>query len=262
MYKISIDEIIDYSYCPMLYVLKYKTPEYKNKAIKLLDKYNDDIHKVIYRALNEMQDNKSIGLREIKTYWGKEWIKDKRKSHLVFGETYITKDTYNIRRRKGLDILFNFYNKFKEEKFIPLIINQKYNIKINKILTLTNTIELLRQMDNEEIQLITFKTENYTKSSMLNELKITADYYIAKNIFPDKKIVHYVYNLDKNIMYENKITNKKIEFFKYNIINIFKAIHNKLYYLNSGTHCYNCIYKNVCSGRMNQIINKIDKKEV
>ena len=111
-------------------------------------------------------------------------------------------------------------------------------------------------------QSITFKTEDYNKSSTLNELKVMADYFVAKNIFTNKKIVHLVYNLDKNIMYENVITTNKIDFFKYNVINIFKAIHNKLYFINSGKHCYNCIYKNVCNGRMNQIINKIKKKEV
>ena len=262
MYKISIDEIIDYSFCPMLYILKHKTPEYKNKAINILEKYNKDIHKVIYRSLNEIQDGTDIGLREIKTYWGKEWIKDKRKRNLVFGETFLTKDTYSVRRKKGLEILFNYYNKFSNEKFFPLVINKTFNIKINNVLKITNTIELIREMDTGEIQLITFICENNNKTMTMNELKTTADYYIAKNIFPDKNVIHYVYNLDKNVMYENKVTKNKIDFFKYNVLNIFKAIHNKLYYINSGQHCYNCIYKKVCSERMNKIIKKINNKEV
>ena len=241
MQKISINEIIDYSFCPMLYILKYKTPEYKNKAINLLEKYDSDIHKVIYKALNQVQNNQQINLKDIKTYWGKEWIKDKRKANIVFGETLLTKDTYNVKRRKGLDLLMNFYYRFSSEQFTPLIINQEYKIQINKNLTLTNRIELVREMEDGTIQLITFKCDDYNSTSKLNDLKVMADYYICKSLFKTKKMIN---------------------FFKCNIINIYKSIYNKLYYLNSGTHCYNCVYKKVCTGRMNQLIDRITDKEV
>ena len=262
MQKISINEIIDYSFCPMLYILKYKTPEYKNKAINLLEKYDSDIHKVIYKALNQVQNNQQINLKDIKTNWGKEWIKDKRKANIVFGETLLTKDTYNVKRRKGLDLLMNFYYRFSSEQFTPLIINQEYKIQINKNLTLTNRIELVREMEDGTIQLITFKCDDYNSTSKLNDLKVMADYYICKSLFKTKKIKHYVYNLNKDTFYENNATKKMINFFKCNIINIYKSIYNKLYYLNSGTHCYNCVYKKVCTGRMNQLIDRITDKEV
>lgn len=260
MAKISIEEIIDYSFCPMLYVLKYTTSEYKNININLLEKYDKDIHKVIYKCLNEIKDNKQIALKDIKTFWGKEWIKDKRKTHLAFGDTLLTKDSYNVKRKKGLELLMNFFYKFSSEVYTPLIINKKYNIKINNKLTLTNTIELVREMEDGTIELITFITDKNNNTA--NNLKIMADYYVCKGIFKNKNIQHTVFNLEKNNCKSNIVIEKKIEFFKYNIFNIYKAIYNKLYYINSGTHCYNCIYKSSCNKRMNSIIDKIFNKEV
>lgn len=259
MYTIDIQELIDYSKCPMYYFLKYKAKDVKTEHINLIEKYDEDIHKVIYFAFSRVREGKGIDIKDIKSSWGRAWIKDKRKANIMFSESLMTKDTYNEKRRRGIESLIKFHKQFSLNPGYPIAINSDYKLQINKFLTITGKFEILRENDDKDIELISFKTDEHTNNRVVKEydLKLTASSLALSDYIDGKHLKHSMYHVDKGVMYKTNADINK-EFFKYNIINIFKCIHNKIYYMRADNSCYNCQYKDICTNKskMAQILDK------
>lgn len=263
MHTISINEVIDYARCPMLYFFKYKAKDVKTEYINLVEKYDEDIHKVIYYAFTNVQDGKGIEIKDIKASWGKAWIKDKRKSHIMFNESLSTKDTYNERRRKGLLSLLRFQKEFTNNPGFPIAINLPYKIPITKNLELTGNFELIRENELKEIEVFTFKTDEHanTKVTKENDLKLVASSIAIKDYVKSDNIKHIMYHVDKfnYSIHNNNDLNK--EFFIYSVKNIFKSIYNNIYYMGPDSNCYVCPYKDIC-GNKSKVIQILDKEYV
>lgn len=256
MHKINIQEVIDYAKCPMLYYFKYKAKE-KTEYISTIEKYDNDIHRVIYYSFSRVQDGMPIRIEDIKAAWGRVWIKDKRKSHIVFSDTLSNKDTYNERRKKGIKSLLSFHKNFSQNPGFPVIVNRKYELPITKSLTLTGTFEIVRElrdeMDKPFIEVCTFKTDEHTNNKINRQydLKLIASSMAIKNEIDGFNIKYLLYHVDKNSYhYLDKIPLHE-NIFKQTIINIYKAIYNNIFYICPDERCVYCPYKEVCSSLEN-----------
>lgn len=266
MFKIDIQEAIDYCKCPMYYFFKYKHPEIKTDYVNTVEKYDKDIHKVLYYSFSRAQEGLGIRIEDIKAAWGRAWVKDKRKSHIMFTDTLSNKDTYNERRKKGLDSLLNFHKNFSKNPGFPVLINKKYSIDITKNLKLTGDFEVVRElkddMGNPFIEVDIFKTDEHSNNRVNKEydMKLTAAALAAKEYISYHDIRYMLYHVDK----KNKIyhTDQTIhtDIFKKSILNIFKAIHNNIYYMAPDEKCFHCIYKDVCADQEN-VFKILDKEE-
>lgn len=253
MNYINIQEVIDYAKCPMYYAFKHKYIEYKSEYINLFEKYDEDIHKVIYYSFSKIQEGFPIRIEDIKVAWGRAWIKDKRKSSIIFSDTLSNKDIYNDRRKKGLEALMNFQNEFKYNPGFPIMINKKYEYKIANNLTLTGNYEVVREvedeMNNKYLEVCIFKTNEHTGSKVNNmyDMKlISSSLAINKDVeYPNKK--YMIYHVDKKKhFYLTKLPNHE-KIFKSSVINIYKAIYNNLFYICPSEKCFSCIYKELCN---------------
>lgn len=263
---ISIQEIIDYAKCPMYYALKYKYPEYKTEYINLIEKYDVDIHKVIYYSFSKIQEGLPIRIEDIKVSWGRAWIKDKRKSSILFSDTPSNKDIYNDRRRRGLNSLIDFQKIFSKNPGFPIIINKQYNLKINNNLMLTGSYEVVREVDdemnNKYLEVCCFKTDEHTNSKVnkLYDMKFIASSLAISNDIEYTNIKYMNYHVDKKkfsyLSIEEILQHEKI--FKESIFNIYKLIYNNIFYICPDEKCMNCIYKEVCGNI--DIIGKIVTK--
>lgn len=261
MNYISISEVIDYAKCPMYYALKYKYKNYKSDYINLIEKYDNDIHKVIYYSFSKIQDNSSIRIEDIKVAWGRAWIKDKRKSAIIFSDTLSNKDIYNDRRRKGLDSLLSFQKEFSKNPGFPIIINKDYKLPINDNLTLVGKYEIVREvedeMNNKYLEICCFKTDEHTNSKVnkIYDMKLISSALAIENDIDYENKKYMIYHVDKkNYFYLDKLPlHEKI--FKKSIINIYKAIYNNLFYILPSEKCMSCIYKEICNNI--DIVNEI-----
>lgn len=261
MHEVDIQEIVDYAKCPMYYFFKYKAHNLKTEYISLMEKYDEDIHKVIYFVFSRVQEGAGIDVKDIKFIWGKSWIKDKRKANIMFNESLMTKDIYNEKRKKGLYSLLNFQETFSKSLGYPIAVNKEYKIQISKHLTVKGRFELIRENENKEIEIITFKTDEHSYSKVVkdHDLKLLCSGLAAREYIKSQKITHVLYNVDKNSFSIHEDDELNVDFFKYNINNIFKGIYNKLYYMGPDTNCQFCQYKTMCSKRSN-VMSLIDKE--
>lgn len=256
---ISIDEIIDYTFCPIKYLLKYKYKNIKTQYVDLIEKYDRDIHKVIYYSFSKVQDGSVMRIEDIKTAWGRHWIKDKRKHNIVFIDTLFNKDTYNERRKKGYESLLNFHKKFSCDPYLPILIDYPYELKINDDLTITGNIELVRKIENDILQLCVFKTDEHTHNKPNNnyDLRLMASSLALSHIV-ENKIEIMTYHVDKASSRKHIIKESK-DIFLASVKQICKAIKNKIFYISPSTKCNSCIYKDICSDY--KIINNILKEK-
>lgn len=260
MHRVSIQELIDYAKCPVYYFFKYKSPEYKTEAISLIEKYDDDIHKVIYYAFSRASEGDSIDIKDVKSSWGRAWIKDKRKVSIMFNESLSRKDTYNELRKRGIHSLLQFQKVFSLEPGFPIAINKPYEIQVSKNLTVTGNFELIRENTFKQIEVMTFKTDEHSNVKVVkdNDLKLMASSIAAEEYLGSKDIHHVMYQVDKyNFTRHTEDTINK-DLFIFSVNNIFKAMYNKLYYMAPSNDCYFCPYKDICNNRSKvaQILDK------
>ena len=248
-HKISLDEVIDYAKCPMLYKLKYVDKigtEYTN----LINKYKEDIKTIIYSSLYKIVEFENIQIEHLKIAWGKLWIKDKRKSNIIFSETLSNKDTYNERRKSGLDALLYFHKEFKDPG-IPIAINKEYEIDISNNLVLTGKFELIRKYKSSIDTAIFKLDENHLqKLSLQYDLELNALNIANKKYINSMNKTITMYNLDKKKKININIKNLNEETFKNTVLNIYKAIYNKLFYIVPSERCVSCIYKDICTKKL------------
>lgn len=265
MYKIDIQEVIDYCKCPMYYFFKYKSSECKTEYVSTIEKYDKDIHRVIYYSFSRAQEGLGIRVEDIKASWGKAWVKDKRKSGIMFTDTLSNKDTYNERRKKGIDSLISFQKKFSKNPGYPIIINQPFEVSINKKINLTGRFELIREVEdelnNKYIEVCTFKTDEHTNSKVNREhdLNLAASALASKEYIDADNIKYMIYHVDKKSMTIHDDSRIMESAFKKSVVNIFKAIHNDLFYIAPSDKCFTCVYKEIC-GNNDNIIKLVDKE--
>lgn len=265
MYKIDIKEAIDYCKCPMYYFFKYKSTECKTEHVSTIEKYDKDIHRVIYYSFSRAQEGLGIRVEDIKASWGREWVRDKRKAGIVFTDTLSNKDTYNERRKKGIDSLLAFQKKFSKNPGYPIIINQPYEVNITKNLKLTGRFELIREVEGElkkkYIEVCTFKTDEHTNNKVNKDfdLSLSASALASKEYINADNMRYMIYHVDKKSMTIHDNSSMMESVFKKSIVNIFKAIHNNIFYMAPSDKCFTCIYKDIC-GNENNVIKLVDKE--
>lgn len=248
---IDINEVLCYCKCPMLYKFKY-VDETNNKNINILEKYDYDIHKTLYSYFAIIQ-NKEIGtLHALKKAWGEFWLKNKSPYDIIYSEPTSWRDTYDNKRKQGINAIFMFYQTFKDKPGIPIILNQKYKIAITKNITLTGTFELVRAVnidDKDYIEIIDFKTNDraYNKISINNDIEITAMSYAFRKIFNTKENNVIYYGIDKGKFESSTRSEADYDIMLNTISNVAKAIYNKMFYICPDEKCLSCPYKTKCS---------------
>ena len=259
MDTIDIQQIIDYAKCPMYYKYKYIDVDKKTNYVNIFEKYDKSIHRVIYNSLIRKQENHIIRLDDIKRIWGVEWIKDKRKSKIVFAERKTYKDLYNERRKKGLLGLLHFREVFNKTEAFPFLINKEYKITINNSFILTGNIELVQKNIDGTIECMLFKTNEYTNNKVNKnyDLKLIGNAVALSNMLEtqhNEKIKYIIFHIDKKTQYEIPINDINYKIFINNVSNIKKAIDNNIFYFVPEEKCYNCVYSHVC-GYQQKLIN-------
>jgi hypothetical protein len=132
---------MDYSWCPMYHQLKSKNP---NVQI-ITNAYDDALHKCFYSYLTKMQNDNFIDLGYLKQLWGRLWIKQKRNSEMIIKPTPSERDSYNKKRKDGIDAIISFHNLMNEINQYPMIINKKFSIRISNNVILTGNWEYLME---------------------------------------------------------------------------------------------------------------------
>ena len=248
--NLNIKDVLDFSWCPKYYELKNINPNERN----LKEIYDIALHKCFYQYLLALQNNTLLeGLKTLKYRWGKEWVKQKTNSELICTPSAVKRDTYDAKRKAGIDAIVTFDELMQDPQY-PIIINKSYSIQITDDIVLTGTWEYVREVEVDgvkTIQLMKFRTENnrfQVINQMSHDLELTAAALAFSETF---NLNHIDFQLVYVDIYKKKMTtsyrdNKDFDLLKNTVISVAKCIRNDIKCISPDKKCYHCEYRDVC----------------
>lgn len=249
--NLTINDIQDFCFCPRYYLLKKNdTNEYTiNQA------YDRAVHRCIYEYLYMFQnDAKQISIDVLKRAWGREWIKQKTNSEMICTPSAGKRDTYDIKRKNGINAIFAFDEMMQEPQF-PIIINKPYSIKIGNVVV-NGVWEYIREITRDgqkAFQIIRFRTESNRfdlKEQMNHDIALTAAYLAFKATFNQDNTELIYMDLYRKTMVPAFRTKNDITLFKETVRSVALSIKNNLQCVSPDKKCFHCEYRDICLGKL------------
>ena len=243
---IDIKDVIDFCWCPKYYDLKKSNPSKKN----LKQLYDEALHRCFYSYLLALQNDtleNSIGTLKYK--WGKEWVQQKTNSKLICTPSASKRDTYDSKRKAGVEAIITFDQLMNTPQF-PVIINKPYSINIGDV-TLTGNWEYVREItqgDKKVFQILKFRVENnrfQMVSQMSHDLELTAAALAFKETFHQEAQIVYV-DIYKHKMIPSVRTDKDFQLLRDTVISVAKCIKHNIRCISPDKRCYHCEYRDLC----------------
>jgi len=248
--RIDIQEVVDFCFCPYYYDLKYKD----KKEINIKNLYDKSLHETFYAYLLALQqDTLTNTLEFLKYQFGKEWINYKKNKEYNLISSAMKRDSYNRKRKKGIDAIFKFNDLMNKDRQLPIIVNHKYEIEICKNIILTGTFEYVRELTLKDkqkvIQIVKFISESnrsFTNMARQNDLTLIAASYAFENLFDIDYFQSVVIDIEKGKATTSYYAKKEYELLKKTVESTVICMRNDIKCISPDFRCYNCEYRNVC----------------
>lgn len=253
MLELTIKEVMDFCFCPKYYELKHADPNEAN----LKELYDKTLHKCFYAYLRALQNGTlKNSIEFIKYQWGKEWIKQKTNSQIICTPSALKRDTYDSKRKAGINAIITFDEMMNVPQF-PILINKQYTIKVSKDITLTGVWEYIREITVDEkkrFQILKIKTENnrfQIDSQMQYDLELTAAALAFQNTFnvADFDVVYV--DIYKKKIVESTRNAKSFLMLMKTVQSVAHCINNDIKCVSPDKKCFHCEYRDVCKESFN-----------
>ena len=229
MMDIKEEQIFEYIKCPVYFDLK------NNKNIKItersMQKYMNEIMNYFYSNLFQ---GKVCTINMLKNKWDK--ICEKNRDMIS-----------NKKNLEGLNYIINFVRWISD--YQPNIIGYEtfFETHFNNI-RLTGSLGVVNKIDNKNYELIInrFGIRTPTQIEIDKNLKYTIDCYILNKEFSKCNIAIKLINHKNNTEFTSYRTNNDFDRLNTIVLNVAKAIDNKIYYPRENYYCSSCIYKDYC----------------
>ena len=254
--KLSLDEIQEFLHCPMFYSFRHQDKEIKTPYLDLYEKYDQDIKKFMHAYHAQLQNGDAVDGATVKRIWGSLWIGQKNKQELIFVETGDKRDTWNEKRKQGIENLLGYHNKGTKNIGTPILVNHEFEVEVTKGVIITGVFDLIQEL-NGRVELVTYVSDSkkITSAMFQKDMKITALSFAFRKIFGEKQDETVVYLVDKNKRVLTRRTENDYKIFQESVKNIAISIKNDIFYINPNPRCIGCLYKENCS-------NFISKKDM
>lgn len=261
--RISIKEVMDFCWCPEYYALKHNNPNESN----LKEIYDTTLHKCFYAYLRALQNNTlNSGVEFIKHRWGQEWIKQKKNSEVICTPSAAKRDTYDSKRRAGIDAIITF-DKLMDVPQCPVLINKEYAIKITKDIALTGIWEYIREIKIDEenrFQILKFRTENnrfQVDSQMRHDLELTAAALAFKKMFNAEDFDLVYVDIYKKKMFSSTRDEKDFLLLAQTVKSVVHCIQNNIKCVSPDKKCFHCEYRDICTSKLAAPLKKRTRRK-
>lgn len=246
---IDIEDIINYSSCPMYYKFNIKIKDDVKDTNILFDEI---IHSSLYSFLKLCKsNNKLLTLGKLNQIFINKCGGTDVKFEDIISNEPVWGDELDEKRKLDLLSLNNFYKILKRQNLKILAVDNPYKIKITNDITIKGTIDLVLQYTNKHrtyIRLIDFKTNSKTnyKEYAHRDFSLTCSAFAFEKMYDQKIDDCILYGVNKSkIFYTTRDKENYKSSFK-DIINISKLIKNNIYYKCPSEICNNCKYNLLC----------------
>ena len=247
---LDIQEVIDYCFCPQFYELSHSI----DSIVDMSYLYEQTLKRTFSAYLRAFQSGtRQDTLSFLKNEWGRNWIRFKNeKELLVFRNKHY--DTYDSKRKAGIDAIYNFEEFINKDSQLPIIINHKYEIQLDNNIILTGTIDYVRQVtikDEPVIQLINYRitTRSLGIANIEKRLNLSsiANAYAFKELFDIDKFQIVDYEPSTNRINIYNYDDKEFNLLKQTVKDTAICIANNLKPISPSKTCHLCHFRNVCN---------------
>lgn len=194
----------------------------------------------------------SVGIKFLKKRWGQEWVKQKTNSQIICTPSALKRDTYDAKRKAGIDAIITFDEIMNIPQF-PIIINTPYEVPISKGLILHGVYEYVREIALKDgtkvLQIMKFRSENnkfQIESQMNHDLELTAAAMAFSNMFDVDKFELIYVDIYKKKTITSFRTQKDYDLLKDTVRSVALSLKNNIRCVSPDKRCYHCEYRNIC----------------
>jgi len=235
----SYTQLESYERCPLQYKYQYvlKIPTPPTAAIS----FGDTIHKTLQSFYQQFIKNKDIGEDEMLQIYENNW--------LPLG--YSSLSHQSRMKEEGIKILKNYFSKFHNQNIKVIDLEKFFKIKITNDTSIVGKIDRVDSKDNNEIEIIDYKTGKKPDDKTLNKSFQLSIYALAatdQGLY--KKKINQVhlsfYYLNSSEKISIKKTAEDLTKVKDDIIKKVDLIKNSNFDPHVGKWCDFCPFRMIC----------------
>ena len=234
--KFSYSQFETFKTCPLQYKYRYlfKIPTPSPHAAN----FGSSVHNTLkdfYHLLQEGGSEK-VSLEILHSLYEKNWI----------ATGYESKAHENTRKKKGWEILTNFYEINSRPFLIPEYLEKNFSLKIGKVMV-SGRIDRIDKLKNGTYEVIDYKTGRLKKESDLKkDLQLSLYALVLKELFELSVGPLSLYFLEDNKKISTFRTEQDLKTLKEEIEKIADEIYQSDFSPTPGFHCQFCDYSLIC----------------
>jgi putative RecB family exonuclease len=258
----SHSKLSTFEQCPLKYKLRYIdkiVPEIEKTIESHLGTIVHDTLEWIYNTVS--QDNKTLSLDEIITYYSVKWQDEFSKEILIVKKELDEKDYFE----KGVEFLINYYNKYSPFKDGTIECEKRITIELDENTKINGFIDrLVHNIETGEYEIHDYKTANSlpTQEKMDQDRQLALYSIAIKELYgKDKEVCLIWHYLAHNQKICSRRTNEQLEKLKEETLALIEEIENTEEFPGKKSILCNwCEYKSICPEWNFQVEKNISEK--
>ncbi len=232
--SLSFTALSTYKTCPLKYKYQFilNIPIKQSKALS----FGNTIHECL-KEYHQIKLTRDLPLNELLEIYKNKWQPygyDDRENQIEY-------------YKAGIELLTNYYNKYKNIEIKPVVIEKMFRFKLDDI-DLTGKIDRIDLLENGKYEIVDYKTgQTKSEKEIRNDDQLTVYALAAKEFFNfDVEKLTYYY-LEEDIPISTERTEKDIERLKLDVSEVVRKMKKKDFEATpSQKNCMFCDYKEFC----------------
>ncbi|MBD3360722.1 AAA family ATPase [Candidatus Peregrinibacteria bacterium] len=232
--RLSYSQIKTFKDCPLKYNYRYlmKVPIPSSHSTN----FGTSIHETLKDFYQHIKDGESVDFGLLKNIYEKNWI----------SQGYESKNHEETRKKKGLEILKNYYNKNKDPWIAPKYLERSFNVKIGNYL-INGRIDRLDELKDGTFEVIDYKTGRMPKDPKLkNDLQLSIYALACRDIFKIPVSKLSIYFLEENKKVSTTRTNEQLDDLINEISKLIEEMKVSKFPAKPNFYCQFCDFRLIC----------------
>ena len=230
---VSYSQLDTFKMCPLKYSYRYiiRLPTKPSFATS----FGTSLHNTLKDFYRLLMDGQKVSIAILEDLYGKNWV----------NLGYQSKAHENKQKKKGFNMLRNYYETNSKPFIVPAFIEKDFSLKIGPYM-LKGRIDRIDEIDNGVYEIIDYKTGKSKREESVNkDIQLSIYAMACEEIYGIKVARAGWYFLEDG---ERKVREKPVDSAKTReeIIAMIKNIEESDFAPDKGFHCKFCDYKIVC----------------
>lgn len=232
--KLSYSQLDTFKSCPLKYNYNYlmKVPTPPSHAAN----FGSSVHETLNEFYLRLKKGEKVDFDLMKELYEKSWI--------PYG--YESKAHENTRKKKGLEILKNFYDTNSDPFVIPAYLERPFNLRIGDF-WISGRIDRIDRGADGAFEVIDYKTGRLRKGANLkNDLQLSIYALACRDVFGFNADSLSLYYLEDNEKVSTTRSDEDTTAVEAQVLELFEEIKNSKFPPTPGFQCKFCDFRLIC----------------